>query len=413
MIVIFYALTIGCTVWVVQRKMVRPIQALVGATHQVAEGNLDLRIPVTSTGEIADLEGAFNQMVGDLREQRSAFEQQIAAEQALEAAEEANRAKSLFLANMSHELRTPLNAIIGYSEMLAEDAHDRGDTSLLSDLGRIHGAGRHLLAVISDVLDLSKIEAGKLDLFLETFSIAPLLDDVLNTARPLAENNGNTLALDAPTVLGSMHADLTRVRQVLLNLLSNAAKFTHGGAITLRAERQRDADGEWVTFLISDTGIGMTQEQQTQLFQAFVQTDASTTRKYGGTGLGLALSQHFCRIMGGHISVESKLGSGSTFTLRLPTQIGQSDVIALPEAAPPETTLPEVAQHIAMPTNRAPVAGVVLTIDDDPVSRSLIARTLTKEGFRFEVACSGPEGLRLAQTLHPDIITLDIQMPEM
>ncbi|HEX5690254.1 MAG TPA: ATP-binding protein, partial [Roseiflexaceae bacterium] len=252
----------------------------------------------------------------------------------LEAAEEANRAKSLFLANMSHELRTPLNAIIGYSEMLAEDAHDRGDTALLSDLGRIHGAGRHLLAVISNILDLSKIEAGKLDLFLETFPIAPLLDDVLDTARPLAEQNGNTLALDAPAALGSMHADLTRVRQVLLNLLSNAAKFTHGGAIILRAERQRDADGEWVAFLISDTGIGMTQEQQTQLFQAFVQADASTTRKYGGTGLGLALSQYFCRIMGGQISVESELGSGSTFTLRLPAQVpGRNEPLDMVEPA--------------------------------------------------------------------------------
>jgi two-component system, sensor histidine kinase LadS len=252
-----------------------------------------------------------------------------------QAAEAANRAKSTFVANMSHELRTPLNAIIGYSEMLIEDCGDLALDGFVSDLQKIHGSGKHLLSLINDVLDLSKIEAGKMQLYREAFDVTGMLQDVVSTVRPLIEANANELQLiygndpaGTGADLGVMHADLTKVRQSLLNLLSNAAKFTEHGVITLAAARERSPDrpaglGEgvdWLTFCVSDTGIGITVEQLERLFQVFTQGDASTSRRYGGTGLGLALSRRFCQMMGGDITVESAVGVGSTFTIRLPAR---------------------------------------------------------------------------------------------
>ena len=248
------------------------------------------------------------------------------------ALEEASRHKSTFLANMSHELRTPLNAIIGYSEMLQEEAEDLDADAFLPDLQRINAAGKHLLGLINDILDLSKIEAGRMDLFLETFEVGRLVRDVQGIVQPLVEKNGNRLSIECPDDLGTMQADLTKVRQALFNLLSNAAKFTDHGRIELRVARgelrveEKDEAGhllaphnsQLVTFAVSDTGIGMTEEQLGRLFEAFTQAEASTRSKYGGTGLGLAISRHFCRLMGGDLTVSSVYGEGSTFTVRLP-----------------------------------------------------------------------------------------------
>jgi len=240
-----------------------------------------------------------------------------------EAAEEANRAKSAFLANMSHELRTPLNAIIGYSEMLTEDATDRGWLDIVPNLRKVCTAGRHLLALINDILDLSKIEAGKMELELETFRVSSLIADITTTIKPLLERHRNTLAVHGANAGGLLHADPVRVRQCLLNLLSNACKFTEHGTITLQVRRTTGQHGDWIAFCVTDTGIGMTAEQLSRLFQDFSQADASMPRKYGGTGLGLAISRRFCRLMGGDITVESTPGQGSAFTFLLPADVSQ------------------------------------------------------------------------------------------
>ncbi|HEX3157557.1 MAG TPA: response regulator [Gemmatimonadaceae bacterium] len=317
------------------------------------------------------------------------------------AAEAANAAKSGFLANMSHELRTPLNAIIGYSEMLIEDAEDTSAADLVPDLDRIRQSGKHLLGLINDVLDLSKIEAGKMELFLEKFDVAELLTGAAMTVRPLFDRNGNTLDLRLGANLRTMRADLTRVRQILLNLLSNASKFTTGGRVTLSAWRERGPLGESLAFAVSDSGIGMTQEQVARLFQPFTQADASTTRRYGGTGLGLTITRHFCEMMGGTVSVVSTPGQGTTFTVRLPAHV--------PDPVSATGTF-RAFRPLAAGT-AAQALGLVLVIDDDPAARDLLERLLVKAGYRVVCAASGEEGLRLAGEVHPDAITLDVLMP--
>jgi signal transduction histidine kinase len=235
---------------------------------------------------------------------------------------EASQHKSQFLANMSHELRTPLNAIIGVSEMLREDAEAAKQD--LEPLDRVLGAGRHLLALINDILDLSKIEAGRMELHPEPFALAPLITNVVKTIEPLAARNANEVAVQCDTEIGTLHADQMRLRQALLNLMSNANKFTDHGTITIDARQGQEEGRDWVSIAVADTGIGMTPEQLGKLFQEFSQADASTTRKYGGTGLGLVISKRFCQMMGGDITVASEPGRGSTFTIRLPRVVEAS-----------------------------------------------------------------------------------------
>ncbi len=334
---------------------------------------------------------------------------------AKEAAETASQSKSQFLANMSHELRTPLNAIIGYSEMLQEDAADLGVTEILPDLDKIRGAGKHLLDLINDILDISKIEAGKMDLFLETFEVSLLIQDIETTIQPLIAKQNNTLKVSCADNLGTMYADVTKVRQVLFNLLSNAAKFTENGTIALTVEQRSSfpsssllphpssllSPPSSLLFHVSDTGIGITPEQADRLFQAFTQADTSTTRKYGGTGLGLALSRRFCQLMGGDITVSSEIGKGSIFTVQLPIAVTDR------KAPHPETTFLPVLESACEP------CFTVLVIDDDVATQELIGRYLTKEGFRVETASTGEEGVRRAIELRPDAITLDVLMPRM
>jgi signal transduction histidine kinase/DNA-binding response OmpR family regulator len=346
--------------------------------------------------------------------ERSRAEEQVA--RAKETAEAANRTKSLFLANMSHELRTPLNAVLGYSEILQEEATDQGMPEFLPDLQKIHGAGKHLLSLINDILDLSKIEAGKMELYLETFSVPKLIEEVVGTIRPLIAANANTLHVRCDAEIGTMRADVTKVRQSLFNLLSNAAKFTKEGDISLEVSRETGEDREWIWFRVSDTGIGMSAEQMVKLFQAFTQADASTTRKFGGTGLGLALTRRFCQMMGGDVTVNSVPGESSAFTIKVPALVSELEPVATTVALPAKTQI-VVTQGIAGDAEAAaalpPLGSSVLVIDDDATQRDLMRRFLTSEGFTVQTASGGEEGLRLARLLLPVAIILDVMMPGM
>jgi signal transduction histidine kinase/CheY-like chemotaxis protein len=306
--------------------------------------------------------------------------------------EEASQHKSQFLASMSHELRTPLNAIIGLTEMMVTNAARFGTEKAAEPLNRVHRAGTHLLGLINQVLDLSKIEAGKLELNPSLVNLAPLIDEVVGTARQLAEQNKNQLVVEAQQNLGAMTVDPMRLRQILLNLLSNACKFTKQGEVALRA--RKIADGrDWIEFAVADTGIGMTAEQQAKLFEEFSQAESSTAQRYGGTGLGLAITRKLARMMGGDVTVQSESGKGSVFTVRLPAS---------------------GASRAASSTEAPPQAGdCVLVIDDDLTARELIAEHLKAEGFSVTTAPGGLEGLKLAKELRPIAITLDVMMPDL
>ena len=393
----------------------RPILEL-SATARVVTEHKDYAVRARPQGrdEVGTLIQSFNEMLVQIQKR------DLELQQARDAAERANQAKSNFLSFMSHELRTPLTAINGFSEMLMTEVEGEGRAEWLDDLRRINDSGKYLLELINDILDISKIEAGKMEVHLETFAVGGLVHDLAEALRPLIEKKANRLTIECDEQAGSMQADLIKVRQCLLNLLSNANKFTDCGAVVLRVTRFERDDTEWLRFRVTDTGIGMTSEQMGKLFRPFTQVDDSASRKYGGTGLGLALTKQFCQIMGGGVTVESAPGRGSTFTIELPARAATRAVALTPPSraadTPPRAATEPAPGKLAPPLPApAPVSptGCILVIDDDPDVHKLIGAALRHEGYRIEFATSGAEGLRRAKELRPAVITLDVIMPEM
>jgi signal transduction histidine kinase/CheY-like chemotaxis protein len=405
----------------------RPILRLEDTMRMVsAKKNYGVRAVKSYDDEIGRLIDGFNTMLSEIQQRDTAlqstngelktrtqeleeeiFQRKQTQEELLKAkhaAEEANRAKSTFLANMSHELRTPLNAIIGYSEMLEEETRDTGKVENVQDLKKIQSAGKHLLSLINDVLDLSKIEAGKMGLHLETFDVSHVIEEMVTTLQPAAAKNANSIHVHLAENVSVMNADITKVRQILFNLLSNACKFTEHGTISVDVDQIKVEQRDWIQFRVGDTGIGISSKQKENLFHEFAQADASIARKYGGTGLGLAITHRFVQLMKGQINVQSEPGQGAIFTVRLPAQV----VIETAESAQSES-----ASEVAAASSQTK-AGLetILVIDDDPSVRDLMSRFLTKLDFHVVAAANGEEGIRLAKQIHPLLITLDVVMPD-
>lgn len=420
-VVFVAAIVFGALVfWIVISWVTGPLRRITHTMTRLAEGAQSGTIPEThrqsEIGEMARAVLVFKETVDQNAQEISRVNHDLQslndnleglveertrdAEAARDQAIEASRAKSTFLANMSHELRTPLNAVIGYSELLLETAEDEGWEGADSDLNRIRSSGKHLLSLINHILDLSKIEAGKMEVFLESFQVREMVRDVENTAAPLAQQNGNELVINCPDDIGAMHSDMTKVRQVLFNLLSNACKFTKDGKVVMQVRRDPAGAEEHLEFQVTDTGIGMTPDELSAIFDAFQQADASTTREFGGTGLGLAITKTFCGLLGGGVAAASTQGEGSTFTVRLPANPELSRVSA--------EEMQDV--HDRVPTERK---ATILIIDDDPLVRDLLRRHLARNGYQALTAVSGEEGLRMAHEHEPNAITLDVQMPQM
>lgn len=377
---------------IMARGLTAGINNLLYVTDKVRQGDRQIRADETRYDEVGQLGVGFNEMV--IAIEQSDKELTIAKE----VAEQSNHAKSQFIANMSHELRTPLNAIIGYSDMLQDELADCEPDEIEVDLVKINAAGRHLLSLINDILDLSKIESGKMEVYNETFDIQKVLEDVIVTIQILLEQRNNVLAFDCETNVGLMYSDVTKIRQILFNLLSNASKFTENGTVSLKVTKHVDNGVEWISFAITDTGIGISLEQQKKLFKAFSQVDASTTRKYGGTGLGLLITKRFTEMLGGEVRVESELGKGSTFIVRFPTRMASRQMI------------PEVNEALSTLEN---AQSMVLVIDDDASVRDLLSKHIRQFGYQVCTASNGIEGLHLAHELKPQLITLDVMMPQM
>ena len=370
------------------RHVVSPLKRLSEATRAVSKGEFDRPIKIRTGDEVQDLAEDFSLMVSELKRAMGLLEERgREMQQALTIAEEATKAKSEFLANMSHELRTPLNAIIGYSEMMMEDAEDEGAAERFEDLRKVRRSGRHLLGLINDILDISKIESGKIELNIDPVDLTKIVSVVESTAFPLMEANGNRFNIVVPEGIGIIECDDQRLRQVLLNLLSNAAKFTENGDIDLILERTGDG---WVRFAVRDTGIGMNADQVSHLFEPFVQADSSITQRYGGTGLGLSISQRFVEMMGGRITVESEPDNGSCFTVWLP------DIEPAIEGGANQDDGP-----------------LILVIEDNLSDSSLLKRHFSQLGYRVEVARNGEQGLVRAGEANPSAIILDIELPGM
>jgi signal transduction histidine kinase/DNA-binding response OmpR family regulator len=387
----------GLIVWLfVLRYVAARLTELHDSMLAIADGELTAPIPEAKPDELGDMSRTLAVFRQNSLEIRAAKEE---AERARAEAEAASRTKSSFLANMSHELRTPLNAIIGYSEILVEDANDRGDDTSVDDLQKIQGAGHHLLGLINGILDLSKIEAGRMDIYLEQIYLTKLADEVRTIVEPLVVKNGSKLVTVCAPDIGSIRTDMTKLKQALINLLSNAAKFTKDGTVTLTVSRDDSGNGpSRISFAVSDSGIGMTEVQLGRLFQAFTQADSSTTRNYGGTGLGLTITRHFATMLGGTIDVTSKPGEGSTFTMVLPDQPIQAS---------------GAAAGAAFSESGVATAGLtVLVVDDDPTVHDLLSATLSKEGYRILHARDGAEALEILRKTPPDIVTLDVMMPK-
>ena len=370
----------------------------IAAESRLRRHDGEFRYMALSVAPVLREDGTIREWVGSHTDITERKEDEALLSAAKDAAEAANRAKSAFLANMSHELRTPLSAVIGYSEMMEEEVEDMGENGLLADLGKIKSNARHLLSLINDVLDLSKIEANRMDTFAEDVEVTGLVEGVAETVGTLVVQKNNSLVLQVAPDVGAMHTDVVKLRQCLFNLLSNASKFTENGRIMLEARREGEMEAAVLVFRVSDTGIGMTEDQLARLFQRFAQADETTTRKFGGTGLGLALTRAFSRLLGGDIAVESTPGVGTTFTLRLPAAMPEQQVYDDGSAVPGQQEREE--------------RQTVLVIDDDAAQRDLMARFLDRQGFNVRTAANGVSGLEIARMVRPRAITLDVMMPQ-